>query len=290
MASSNEGGGSQTEPPPTKNVTDPTPPPPSTTYPTYPPPAPAYPTCYPPPGYPPVPGNQNPHTYPQGYALYTNGNPYPYPPTAPYYVPSATNQLSGPSAATRFYRSFILCSCILLTCLFFASLVVALVFRPDLPVYRAVSVSVTNFTTTPSLFGEWDTKIMIDNPNHKLRAFFSKFRVDIMYKDGVVAVTHAPGFVLHENEAREVDGKGLSNGAMMETTTLDDMRKERNSTGSLTFALRVSSMNAFRSGSVLTKEIEEVAICEGLKIVFQNNSSNGMIDNGGKPIECHVYV
>lgn len=165
-----------------------------------------------------------------------------------------------------------------------------LVLRPNLPVYKVVSVSVTNFSTTPSLAGEWVTKVAIENPNDKLRAYFSNFRVDVMYKDGVVAENYVSGFVLGKNEVREVDGKGSSNGAMMEIMTLEDMVKERNSTGSLTFTLRIFSVNAFKSGLFSTRGAEEVAACEGLKIVFRNNSANGMLDDGGKIIECQLYV
>ncbi|KAJ1384779.1 hypothetical protein SESBI_42217 [Sesbania bispinosa] len=283
MASSNQDGNSETEPPPTttKHV-NPITPPSTATYPTHPP----YPMCYPPAGYPPVPGGQNP----QGYYPYTNGYHH-YPPSVPYYGPTPTHNPS--SAATRFYRSFILCTCILLTCLFLASLFMALMLRPELPLYKVVYMSVSNFTTTPALSGEWDTKVAIRNANNKLKVYFSEFKVDVMYKDGVVSVNYLPGFMLSEDEARETEAKSWSsnaNGAVIGTTTLDDMVKERNTTGSLTFDLRVSSVNAFKSGSFSTKYAEVVAICEGLKVVFQNNSTaNGTLENN-KPLECQVYV
>lgn len=171
------------------------------------------------------------------------------------------------------------------------SLTLALVLRPELPAYKIASLSVTNFSTTPTLAGEWDAKVTIENPNDKLVAYFSHLKVDVVYKDGVVAVNHAPGFVLNTKEKVDMDAKGSSNGAngdMVGKATMDDLVKEKGS-GSVTFGLRVSSMNMFKSGSISTRSEEIVAICEDLKVVFQNNDA-GTLDNKGKPNECQVYI
>ncbi|XP_061362930.1 uncharacterized protein LOC133306626 [Gastrolobium bilobum] len=306
-SSSNQGEASQTEPPHLAanssdkhaGPTPPQPPPPpkptptTTTYPTHPPPG----SAYPPEGYPSVPGGQNHHAYHQAYALYPNGYPpgYHYPPTAPYYGPPPpypAASVGGTSAGVRFYRSFILCCCILLTFLFLASLVLALVLRPQLPIYKVLSMSVTNFTVTPTLTGEWNTKMYIENPNDKLRAFFSDLRVDVVYKDGVVAVNYAPGFTLDKKEVTEIGVTGSSshaNEALMDKTTMVDLVKDR-TTGSVTFSLRLTSINAFKSGSFSTRSTQIVALCDGLKLVFQNNNSTGVLNNGGNPIECELYV
>ncbi|TKY53155.1 Late embryogenesis abundant protein, LEA-14 [Spatholobus suberectus] len=268
MASSNQERGdnnnSQTEPPPLTNQSSNKhidPPPITTTYPMY----------YP-----------NPHAYPQ----YPTG--YHYPQTTPYYGPPPTT-----SAGTRFYRSFIICSCVVLTCICLSSLALALVLRPELPVYKVVSMSVTNFTTTPTLAGQWGAKITVENPNDKLVAYFTDFKVDVAYKDGVVAVNHAPGFVLNRNDKVEVDVTGLSNqasGSVLEKTMMEDLVKERG-TGSVTFALRVFSVNMFKSDSFSTRSKEIVAVCESLKVVFQNNNNaTGTLDNGGKPVECQIVL
>lgn len=157
--------------------------------------------------------------------------------------------------------------------------------------YKVVSFNVNNFTTTPTLAGQWDTKISIDNPNDKLVAYFSNFKVDVAYKDGVMAINHAPGFVLNTNDHMDVNVAGLSNQGnvnLLEKTTMDDLVKER-STGSVTFTLRVSSVNMFKSGSISTRTEEIVAICEGLKVVFQNNNATtGTMDNRGKPADCQI--
>ncbi|KAL2323005.1 hypothetical protein Fmac_027384 [Flemingia macrophylla] len=262
MGSSKERENSQAEPPPTATYT--------TTYPMHPPPQPMY--CPTPHGYP-----QYPNGYPPGY----------YPQTVPYYGPPPTYHTS--SAGSRCCRSFVVCSCMILTCLFLMTLALALVLHPQLPLYQVASLSVTNFSTTPTLAGEWDAKITIENPNDKLVAYFSHLKVDVAYKDGVVAVNHAPGFVLNTKEKVDMDAKGSSNAAngdMVRKATMDELVKEKG-TGTVTFTLWVSSTNMFKSASVSTRSEEIVAVCEELKVVFQNNDS-GTLDNKGKPNECHV--
>ncbi|KAK7345228.1 hypothetical protein VNO77_15819 [Canavalia gladiata] len=262
---------------------------PITAYSTHPPPyPPPYPMYYPPPGYP-MGQNPNPHAYPHGYAYYTNTYPagYHYPPTNVYYGPPPTS-----SASSRFYRSFILCSCMLLMCFFLFSLIVTLALRPRLPVYKVASFSVTNFSTAPTLTGQWNMKITIENPNEKLVAYFSDLKVDVAYKDGVVAVNYASGFVLNRNDQVDMSVTASPKQAerdMIEKNTMEDLVKDRG-TGSVTFSLKVSSVNMFKSGSYSTRSLEVVAICEGLKVVFQNNNPSGTVDNGGKPIECLLYV
>ncbi|KAK7268089.1 hypothetical protein RIF29_20775 [Crotalaria pallida] len=310
MASTNQGGGSQTEPPPQppptssahpsdKNADEtssPPPPPSATNYPNHPPPGSGYPpppygAYYPSAGYPPA--GQNPHAYPQGYAAYTDGYPTGYqnhPPAAPYYGPPPSYATA--SAGNRFLRSFILCCCIILSFIFLGSVLMALTLRPELPNYKVVSMSVKNFTTTPTLFGEWDTKISIQNPNQKLRAYFSHFRVDVVYKEDIVSVNYARDFALNTNEIREMEVMGSStraNESTMEKITKDAMEKER-AIGSIIFTFRVSSINAFESGSFSTRKAEIIAICEGLKIVFPNNSTTGTLDNGGAPVACNLYM
>lgn len=168
----------------------------------------------------------------------------------------------------------------------------ALMLRPELPVYKVLSMSVANFTTTPTLSGEWGTKMSIENPNVKLKAYFSDFRVDVIYKDSVVAMNYARGFALNTKEVREMEVKGSTtqaNESVLEKTTKGDMEKDR-AMGFVTLTLRVASINAFESGSFSTRTKEVVAICEGLKLVFQNNSTTGTLDNGGNPVLCQLYV
>ncbi|KAE9612397.1 hypothetical protein Lal_00039672 [Lupinus albus] len=313
--SDHDGGGSHREPPPPisppsssainssdKNTDSTSPsPPPATTYPTHAPPGAGYPppygSYYPPAGYPAgYPAGQNPHAYPQGYAAYTNGYPTGYqnhPPAAAYYGPPPTYATAGAvNPGSRFLRSFILCGCIILTFIFLGSILMALMLRPEVPVYKLVAMSVTNFTTNPTLFGEWDTKMTIQNPNEKLKAYFSNFKVDIIYKDGVLSVNYAPGFALNTKEARDMDITGSStkaNESTLDKTTKDEMEKER-ANGSITITLRVASLNAFESGSFTTRTSQIVAICDGLKLVFPNNSTTGTLDNGGKPMLCNLYI
>ncbi|KAK7355005.1 hypothetical protein VNO80_14250 [Phaseolus coccineus] len=253
------------------------PPPTTTTYPTHPPPPMYY---------------QNPH-YPQYPNAYHPHPGYHYPQPAPYYAPPPSYERSSSSSCARCCRSFISCFLMIMTLFFLMSLLLALTLHPQQPEYKVASLSVTNFTTQPILGGQWDAKISIGNPNDKLVSYFSDFKVDMSYKDGIVGVNHAPGLALNTKDQVDVDMKGLlnqANGNLLDKKTMDDLVRERG-TGSVTFTLRVSSMVILKSGSLSSKREELVAVCEGLKVTFQNNdATSGELDNKGKPVECMLYL
>ncbi|KOM33990.1 hypothetical protein LR48_Vigan02g014000 [Vigna angularis] len=232
------------------------PPPPTTTYPTHPPP----PMYYP-----------NPHAYPHPYPnAYPPG--YHYPAPAPYYGPPPPYERRSSSSCARCCRSFFMCCLLLLTISFLMSLFLALALHPQLPEYKVVSLSVTNLTTQPTLGGQFDTKISIENPNDKLVGYFSDFKVFMSYKDGVVAADAAPGLSLNTKSQTEVIVRGLFNqGNRLEPKLMDDLVKERG-TDSVTFSLRMSSLIVLKSHTFTTKSEELLAICDGLKVKFQDNS------------------
>lgn len=243
----------------------------------YPPPYPPYP---PPPGYPP---------YPNEYSHYNNN----YHPGAPYYGAPQPYHSGGGGGGRGFVRGFIMCSCIIFTGFFIATLVTALLLHPELPVYKVSFLSVSNFNTTPVLSGDWNVSVTVQNPNDRLRSYFSDFKVDLVHVKDMVAVSYVPDFVLDKHEQKQMDVRATSsngaNGVSFQRWDLDAMATEKES-GSLTFTLRMSSMAAFKSSSVSTKNTLLVANCVGLKVVFQNNTGNGALDNGGKPINCQLYM
>ncbi|CAJ1967253.1 unnamed protein product [Sphenostylis stenocarpa] len=250
-----------------------------------PPPTNMYPTHPPPPMY---------YPHPQGYPQYHNAYPpgYHYPQPAPYYGPPPSYESSSSSCA-RCCRSLLSCFIMIVALLFLMTILLALMLRPQLPVYKVSSFAVKNFTTSPTLAGQWDIKMAMGNPNDKLITFFSDFKVDIGYKDGVVAISRASGVALNTKEHADVDMRGLfdhGNGNSLDKKIKDDLVKERG-TDSITFTLRVSSMVVFKSGSVSTRSEEIMAVCDGLKIKFQNNdATDGELDNKGNPIQCLLYV
>ncbi|XP_061337982.1 uncharacterized protein LOC133284874 [Gastrolobium bilobum] len=233
------------------------------------------------------------HAYPPGYAPYPNDQ-YPHGynyPAAPYYgVPATYPPGDG---GRSFIRSFILCSCIIFTFFFIASLAMALVFHPRLPNYKVISLSVANFSTNPTLTGVWNTSIIVENPNDKLKSYFSDFKVDFIHKENIVAVSGVPDFVLDEHEQKQMDIKASSNdvanGMSFQKWDMDEMAKERD-TGSIMVVLRLSSVATIKSSTMSTTSAMVLALCDGLKVVFQNNTGTGTLDDGGKPISCQPYM
>lgn len=193
-----------------------------------------------------------------------------------------------------FMRSLIACSCIIVTGIFIAILVVAIALNPNHPIYKINSLSVVNFNTTPTLTGEWDTIFSIENPNSKLKGHFPDFKVDIIHKYDVIAVGYKTGFDLDKHEEKQIDVKASSNVTIAsvmpdQKLKLDEIVKERE-IGSMMFALRISSLPSFKSSVVTAMGGVELAICDGLKVVFQNNTGTGTLDNGGNPVLCYTYV
>lgn len=186
-----------------------------------------------------------------------------------------------------------MCSCILFTSFFVATLVMALMLHPQLPVYKVSSLTVTNFNTNATLTGDWDINIMVQNPNDRLRGYFSGFKVDVVHENDDVAVSYVPDFELDKKEEKIMGVKASSsnvvNGVSFQKWDLDEIATEKKS-GSITFEVRVSSMTAFKSTSLSTRSSGMLAICEGVKVVFQNNTGTGTMDNGGKPVNCQLYI
>ncbi|CAJ1883163.1 unnamed protein product [Sphenostylis stenocarpa] len=242
-------------------------------------------------GYPPGVHAPPPHQgYPPGYAPYPND----YPPQQAYHYPAGPYFSNPPTyhndgGARAFVRGFILCSCLIFTGLFFATLVLALLLHPHLPVYTVNSLSVTNFNISTTLTADWNTTFSIQNINDKLNGFFSDLKVDLLHKDDMIAVSYVSDFAMDKNEVKRFDVKPSSNGFLFPSWDLDNMAKEKES-GSITFVLRITSMVAFKSSTMSTRSALVLALCDDLKVVFQNNTGNGALDNGGKPISCQLYI
>ena len=248
------------------------------------------------PGYPGHPGPQPPpyHPYPppppNGYAPYPQGYNN-YPTTAPYYN-NPQNYHNGREGRS-FIRGFVMCSCFIFTGFFLSTLIMALLLHPQLPVYNLNSLSVTNFNTTPTLTGDWNISVTVQNPNDRLKGYFTEIKVDVVYDTNEIAMSYVPNYELEKHEQKQIDVRASSdkgaNGVSFQTWDLDQMSSERQS-GSVVFGVRIYAMTAFRSTSLSTSNTMMLAICEGLKVVFQSNTGNGALDNGGNPVNCKLYL
>lgn len=249
-------------------------------------------TCYTATGYPTVlDDDHSVHAYPQGHAVYTDEFSTGYkatgPSMAPYYGPPPIQRhLSTKDKLLRF--SIFLCILVLLAILI-ASFVLDFEDEAELPIFKVRSMTVANFTINPHLSGKWEIWMDIVNPDEGTVAIFYNFHVSLLYQDDVVAKNNRRyGFKLLMGQTRMEPVRFWSNSTNEEDVEKDDMEKERSS-GSITFALKVSSKSMEQDGFLFSEERDLVSNCEELKVVFQsNNATNGALDNGGKPVTCKV--
>jgi len=240
------------------------------------PPPPMSPQGYYPPGYDPFP-NDYPPQQPQVYHY----------PAGPYFSNPPT--YNNPGRTKAFFRGFVLCSCVIFIGLFITGLITALMLHPELPIYTVNSLSVANFNVSTTLTADWNATFSILNPNDKVNGIFSDFKVDLLHKDHVLAMSYVLDFELDKNESKQIDATASSNGFLLPRWELDEMAQEQAS-GSVTFVLRIASMVEFKSSTISTRMSLVLALCDGLKVVFQNNTGNGALDNGGSPINCQLYM
>ena len=230
-----------------------------------------------------------PHGYPPYQQGYNN-----FPGHAPYYDVPRTYHHTG-DGGSSFFRGFIMCSCFIFSGFFVLSLIVALSLHPQFPVFKVVSLSVSNFNTSSILTGDWNISVTVENPNTKLKGYFLDFKVDVVHDSNELAMSYVPDFELEKHEQKQMDVKASSNnvvsGVSFQKWDLDKMSNERqSSSNSIMFGVRVSSLAEFKSQSFATRSTRMLAICEGLKVVFQNNSGTGSLDNGGNPVTCQLYM
>lgn len=249
--------------------------PPGTGYPCHGPQPPPY-HPYPPP----------PHGYPPYQQGYNN-----FPGHAPYYDVPRTYHHTG-DGGSSFFRGFIMCSCFIFTGFFVLTLIAALSLHPQFPVFKVVSLSVSNFNTSSILTGDWNISVTAENPNTRLKGYFLDFKVDVVHDNNELAMSLVPDFELEKHEQKQMDVKASSNNVVsFQKWDLDKMSNERqSSSNSIMFGVRVSSLAEFKSTSFATRSTRMLAICEGLKVVFQNNTGNGSLDNGGNPATCQLYM
>ncbi|KAK7337305.1 hypothetical protein VNO77_17871 [Canavalia gladiata] len=231
------------------------------------------------------------HGYAPGYAPYPNEYGHPphgYYQAGPYYN-GPPNYQNG-NAGKAFIRGFILCSCLLFTGLFVATLAMALILHPQLPVYIVESLTVANFNTNPTFTADWNSTITVENNNERLIGLFSDFKLELLHNYDVVATSYIPHFELDKNENKQIFTKPSSNGLAIANATIDEMAKERAS-GSLPVSLRISSMISFKSASIATRNNLVLAICEDLKLVFQDNTGVASLENNtGTSLTCQLFM
>ncbi|CAI8614916.1 unnamed protein product [Vicia faba] len=155
------------------------------------------------------------------------------------------------------------------------------------------ALSVNNFNTTSVLIGDWSISLVAQNPNAKVRGYFSDFKVDILHATNEIAMSFVPDFQLEKLEQKQMEIKASTNNGgnvvSFQRWDLDKMNDEKKH-GSIMFALRVSSTIEFKTTSTSSGSLLLMNICDSLKIVFQNNTGTGTLDTGGNPVDCRLFM
>ncbi|OAY42985.1 NDR1/HIN1-like protein 10 [Manihot esculenta] len=255
---------------------------------------------YPPPmGYPPAQSGYPPYGQP-GYQGYNNGynNNYPYaqaPPAAYYnhviYQQQQENQVSG------FVRAVVggLFLLVILMCM--SSIIVWLILRPVVPIFRINTFSVSNFSTVSSFSAKWDANVTVENPNTKLKVYFDQVEAYLYYEDdNLLATSFANPFFLETNNKTVMETTLVSNNsdrrqAGVGSWVVEKMVEERKSNkGKLSFNLRFALWTTFKSGTWWARHVNMRVYCESLEVGFVGNTGNGKYTNDDITSECLVFA
>ncbi|XP_008442912.1 uncharacterized protein LOC103486674 [Cucumis melo] len=270
MASSSEDQQSQSK------ATDPPPPHPSSAGnnppPVYPPPT----LGYPPPqghggyspamGYPPAPHPRYPPAtgnYPPYNAYYAQA-----PPAAYYNNPQ--NYRAGTISA-GFLRGIVAALILLVAIMTLSSIITWIILRPEVPVFKVDSFSVSNFNISKLNYsGNWDASVTVQNPNHKLNVNMERIQSFVDYKQNTLAMSYADPFFLDVEKSGQMKVKLTSSspddpGNWLETE--EKLGRER-ATGTVSFNLRFFAWTTFRTGSWWTRRVVMRVSCEDMKLVF----------------------
>uniref|UniRef100_A0A0A0LGS8 Late embryogenesis abundant protein LEA-2 subgroup domain-containing protein n=2 Tax=Cucumis sativus TaxID=3659 RepID=A0A0A0LGS8_CUCSA len=269
MASSSEDQQSQSK------ATDPPPPHPSSAGnnppPVYPPPTLGYPPPHghgyspamgypppPPPGYPPAPGNYPPYnTY------------YAQAPPAAYY--NNPQNYRAQTVSAGFLRGIVTALILLVAVMTLSSIITWIVLRPQIPVFKVDSFSVSNFNISKLNYsGNWNGSLTVENPNHKLTVNIERIQSFVNYKENTLAMSYADPFFIDVEKSSQMRVKLTSSSPDDPGNWLETEEKvgQEKASGTVSFNLRFFAWTAFRSGSWWTRRIVMKVFCEDLKLAF----------------------
>ncbi|KAL2345294.1 hypothetical protein Fmac_006579 [Flemingia macrophylla] len=144
--------------------------------------------------------------------------------------------------------------------------------------------------------GEWDVSLAISNTMNYSYVNIVRLEAKIDYEKSQTLVV-APQYTL-QNAIFMLDVEEMKRCAWPKFERSPKLpnpksrrrvwikeRKEQTS-GSVTFTMRIASMVAFRASSMSTRSALVLKLCNCLKLVLQNNTGIGALENGGSPVLC----
>ncbi|KAG6640669.1 hypothetical protein I3843_09G019900 [Carya illinoinensis] len=251
----------------------------------------------PPTSHTPVMGYPYPNPYGQpyhGYPPNANNAAYPYnsqPPPAAYYH----TQSSHPSSGSGFFRGCLVAVVIFVVLSFLTSLVMWFVLRPEFPVFRVDTFTVSNFNASEDfdLKAIWEANVTVSNPNHKLKVYLNEIENSLLYNEELLTFSYGEPLLLDTKGQGVLRVKLSRNNPSDPRPVLDKLVLKEisldQSAGSMSFNFRMVVSTAFRHKSWWTTHRTLGVFCDELNVGFVGASGNGTFPAGQSRV-CAVYV
>ncbi|KAK4759594.1 hypothetical protein SAY87_022725 [Trapa incisa] len=176
------------------------------------------------------------------------------------------------------------------------SILTYIILRPQHLRFQLASFSVTDFNISGgAVKASWEARLIVENPNEKLEAYFDKVQSVLYYKElsnylaynmeGAVSLgTMANGTMVLRNS--------MASSQQRQGPVVEEMEKERKA-GAVTFGLAIRMMGIMKTGTSTTMLSEHLQVsCEDIKVVFGAGAAsvNGTLIAGNEPRKCSIYM
>ncbi|OIW11379.1 hypothetical protein TanjilG_19635 [Lupinus angustifolius] len=185
---------------------------------------------------------------------------------------------------------------ILSLCFVVMIVIAAITLNPITPICHVNDVMVKNFTTKPTLTGDWYTNVTVYNPNKGRFGHFQDFIVYFMHNNDVIAGSSMPGFNVEKNkhEIVEVNASTKNENVIAlihPELKLEELGKERDNLF-VVVDIKIVPVTVFMPKIGSYMEAKGVAFCPGMKIKFQKDTvTEGRLDKrDGQPNFCRIMI
>ncbi|GLT90110.1 hypothetical protein SLE2022_080610 [Rubroshorea leprosula] len=154
-------------------------------------------------------------------------------------------------------------------------------------------MSVSNFNTSTPFTANFNATIVVDNSNKKMRIYFDRIQSSVYYDDSnPVGFAYSTPLYLEKGTKTTMGVQISTNGSVEQSVPIwvvQEMEKERNTRGSVTFSLRFSIWSTFKSGTWWMRHMSMRVFCGDLKVDFGAGSGTGNLA-AEKRDNCWIYV
>lgn len=174
------------------------------------------------------------------------------------------------------------------------SIITYIIIRPQQLSFRLASFSVANFNVSNAvLTASWEARVIVENPNEKLEAYFDRVQSCLYYKEPTDYLAYnleGPISVGTRSNGTMVLRNSMVNGEQPKRSVVEEIEKERKG-GAVSLGLAIRLLGILKTGSSTTVLPEHLQVsCEDIKLVFGAGSMNGALVTGDEPRECSIYT